>query len=253
MVLIAGLTIAVGVGAARSARARQERLHVRALAADSILASGGVRHGAVVRKPLPSGTRQRMSPTDLRARVSNLSPGTYIGDILMEQDSTLYQWPERFANAVRVHIAPGDDVAGWDAASPAMARAVFDEWSIAGFPLRFVFIYDPASADIIIQWVDRFAAEEGQRIGLTERTHTSEYAIASARIDIATHDSTGRRLSAGTVAGIVRHEVGHALGLNHASDPTSVMFRESATSTISASDRATLRLLYLVPPGSLKE
>jgi hypothetical protein len=30
------------------------------------------------------------------------------------------------------------------------------------------------------------------------------------------------------------------------------MYREAATSTISTSDRATLRLLYLLPPGSLR-
>jgi predicted Zn-dependent protease len=50
----------------------------------------------------------------------------------------------------------------------------------------------------------------------------------------------------------VRHEIGHALGLNHADDATSVMYREAATSTISPSDRATLRLIYLLPPGSLR-
>ena len=54
------------------------------------------------------------------------------------------------------------------------------------------------------------------------------------------------------LSGILRHEIGHALGLNHASDQTSVMYRESATTTIAPSDRATLRLLYLVPPGSLR-
>jgi len=71
-------------------------------------------------------------------------------------------------------------------------------------------------------------------------------------VSVALHDSTGRVLTSTTVAGIVRHEVGHALGLNHANDPGSVMYRESATSSISASDRATLRLIYLVPPGSLR-
>jgi predicted Zn-dependent protease len=54
------------------------------------------------------------------------------------------------------------------------------------------------------------------------------------------------------VGGTLRHEIGHALGLNHANDATSVMYRESAATTISPSDRATLRLLYLVPPGSLR-
>ena len=69
---------------------------------------------------------------------------------------------------------------------------------------------------------------------------------------IALHDSVGRTLPPTVVAGIVRHEVGHALGLNHSNDPSSVMYREAATMTMSASDRATLRLLYLVPGGSLR-
>ena len=87
---------------------------------------------------------------------------------------------------------------------------------------------------------------------MTERVQTSAFQIARARVAIANHDSIGRALSVTTVGGIIRHEIGHALGLNHANDPTSVMYRESATSTIGISDRATLRLIYLVPPGSLK-
>jgi predicted Zn-dependent protease len=78
------------------------------------------------------------------------------------------------------------------------------------------------------------------------------YMISRARVTIATQDSTGHPLSPNTVGGIIRHEVGHALGLNHANDPTSVMFHEAATSQIGASDRATLRLLYLVPGGTLR-
>lgn len=208
--------------------------------------------GRVTMALAPDGATQRVAPSELRARVGNLSPGTYIGDVLLAQDSALYHWPERMADAVRVFIAPGEAVPGWDPATPGMTRDVFDEWSEAGFPLRFAFIYDSTSADITIHWIDRFPAAEGQRIGLTERTQTSDFLIAGARLTIANHDSAGRQLSARTVAGIVRHEVGHALGLNHASDPTSVMYGQSATATISPSDRATLRLLYLVPAGTLK-
>ena len=118
--------------------------------------------------------------------------------------------------------------------------------------MRFNFIYDSTKADITLRWKERFPAEEGQRIGVTERIHTKDFWIASARIEIANHDSTGRLIPARMLAGTLRHEIGHALGLNHANDPTSVMYYQAATATISPSDRATLHILYLVPPGSLR-
>jgi predicted Zn-dependent protease len=202
---------------------------------------------------VPAGEAQAVPPADLRRRVANLAPGTYVGDILAGQDSVLYRWPERLGDAVRVYIQPTATMRDWNAAYPDMARGVFDEWSLAGFPVRFTFVYDSANVDIAIRWIDRFPADAGQRIGETQRMHTPGSLIVQALVTVATHDSTGRALSPTHVAGVVRHEVGHALGLNHATDPSSVMYHESATSTIGASDRATLRLLYLVPPGSLKE
>ena len=213
---------------------------------------GGQVQGVVTRAIARGGPTQSAPPEDIRRRVANLAGGTYINDILSEQDSALYHWTEHLTDALRVYIEPTSPVAQWSPAYPEMARNVFNEWSEAGFPLRFTFIYDSTSADIRIHWIDRFPAEDGRRIGVTDRHQTSDYRIVRARITIANHDSAGRPLSATVVGGIVRHEVGHALGLNHSGDHTSVMFRESATAAISPSDVATLRLLYLVPPGSLK-
>ena len=195
---------------------------------------------------------QRVPPEELRRRIDNLKPGSYVDDILVAQDSALYRWPDNGVDAVRVYVEPSSSAAGWDPAYVELARSAFAEWNDAGFPLRFTYIDDSERADIRIRWRERFPAEEGQRIGVTERLHTSEFWIASARIDIANHDSTGRLIPTRMIGGTLRHEIGHALGLNHASDPTSVMYRESAGTTISPSDRATLRLLYLVPPGSLR-
>ena len=196
--------------------------------------------------------RQSVPPEQLRRRVDNLKPGSYIDDILAAQDSALYRWPDSGTDAVQVYVEPTSSAAGWDPAYVELARSAFAEWNDAGFPVRFNFIYDSVKADITLRWRERFPAEEGQRIGVTERMHTSDFWIASARIDIANHDSTGRLMPTRMVGGTLRHEIGHALGLNHANDATSVMYRESAATTISPSDRATLRLLYLVPPGSLR-
>ena len=210
------------------------------------------RASGVLRRGVASERVQSTSPAEMRRRVANLASGTYVDDILAEQDSTLYRWPERLSDAVRVYIEPSSSVPGWDATYPMMAQAVFAEWSLAGFPIRFAFVLDSTNADLSIRWRDRFPDEDGQRIGVTERLQSSDFEIARATISIALRDSVGRVLPPTVVGGIVRHEVGHALGLNHANDPSSVMYREAATMTISASDRATLRLLYQVPGGSLR-
>lgn len=246
--LLLGLVSFVALSVVRDTRARNRRHAIVAQARDTfVTATGEARN--IVRM---ERTAQNVPAADLRRRVTNLQAGTYIGDILADQDSALYRWPDRPGMQIRVYVEPTSSVAGWSPQYPDMARGVFTEWARADAPLSFTFIYDTASADIAVRWVDRFPSEDGQRIGVTERLQSSSYEIKRARISIANHDSLGRLLSPGVVTGIVRHEVGHALGLNHSGDASSVMYRESATSTLSASDRATLRLLYLVPPGSLK-
>jgi hypothetical protein len=230
-------------------RARREAM----VALDTTLTQAQIAQGVVRRAISENGVHQAAPPAELRRRVANLATGTYVSDILGGQDSALYRWPDRSSEAVRVYIQQTSSVLAWDRGYPELAREVFAEWSEAGFPVRFTFVYDSASADMTIHWRDRFAPEDGQRVGVTERSQTSAFLISKAHIAIATRDSAGRNLSPTVVGGILRHEVGHALGLNHANDPTSVMYREAATATISASDRATLRLLYLVPAGSLKD
>jgi predicted Zn-dependent protease len=249
--LLAGLAGFVLTGSARTAKTRRAHRAAPVVRDTSVteteLSQEAVRPGSAM-----DGSIQVAPPSEMRRRVSNLAAGTYISDILSEQDSTLFRWPDGLSNALRVYVEPTATAPNWKPEYPQTARNVFAEWSDAGFPLHFSFVADSSTADIMIRWTDRFPPDDGQRIGVTERIQSSMYMISRARVTIATEDSTGRPLSANTVDGIIRHEVGHALGLNHANDPTSVMYREAATAQISVSDRATLRLLYLVPGGTLK-
>lgn len=252
--LLVTLALFVGVSTVRSTRARARRAAAasrRALAADTLVSVHGIVQGRVVRAVSRERT-QELAPDQLRRRIAALAPGTYIGDILAEQDSALYRWPAARGEPLRVHLQTPVAGAAGDPAYLPLVEAVFEEWRAAGFPRPFTFILDSASADITVTWRDRFSAEEGQRIGMTDRRQTSSFAIAHAAVQIALHDSAGRPFTPATVAGIVRHEVGHALGLNHAEDPSSVMYRESATTALAPSDRATLRLLYSVPGGSVR-
>jgi predicted Zn-dependent protease len=74
----------------------------------------------------------------------------------------------------------------------------------------------------------------------------------AAEITIATHATDGTPLPPDVVFGAARHEAGHALGLGHSNNPNDVMFPVSRATTISAADRATLHLLYTLPPGAVK-
>lgn len=249
LVLLAGAVLTGSVRGARTRRSQREAM----IARDTIITESQHAQGVTRRAIARHGLSQAEPPAELRRRVANLAPGTYVEDILLQQDSVLYRWPERMADAMRVYVEPISNAPGWNAEYPGLARNVFAEWSEAGFPLRFTFVYDSVGADISIRWRDHFPTEDGQRVGVSNRVHGSDYLIKRADIAIATRDSATHLMSATLVTGIVRHEVGHALGLVHSNDPASVMYHEAVTSTIGASDRATLRLLYLVPAGSLKE
>ena len=195
---------------------------------------------------LPAPTRDVAA---IRRTIAARAAGTYIGDMLAE-DSLLVRWPDRTVAALRVWVQPHARVPNWNDRYPAMVRFAFNEWSAAGFPMRFLHVVDSTGADLHVTFT---TALPGRQIGLTRRLRDRHGWIVGAEITIATQDEQGEAFREDLVAGIARHEVGHALGLGHASDPATVMFPESRTTTIGAGDRATLHLLYTLPPGSVRE
>ena len=190
------------------------------------------------------------SPADVRALIGSAS-GTYMADMLTDLHGSLVRWPDRRERGLRVWVQSMSAVGDWDLRYAQMARDAFDAWGV-NLPIRFDFVLDSATSDVRITWTDRFAPELGQRVGTTNRRSDKNGWLVEADIIVAIHDSTGRAIPPADLAGIVRHEAGHALGLGHSKDPRSKMFPIETANDISPADRATLKLLYELPPGLVR-
>jgi hypothetical protein len=187
--------------------------------------------------------------TDIRRRISEGEDGTYIGDILAERDSCLARWPERLVDPLRVWIQVGDSVADWKPEFVDQARDAFMTWQNTGVPVAFVFVRDSSTADVHVTWRDHF---DEQISGKTMWARDENWWIVDANISIALHHNRGEPLDASAVRAIALHEVGHLLGLDHSNDTTNIMTARVRVRDLSAADRATMRLLYSLPPGSVK-
>lgn len=187
----------------------------------------------------------------VRQQIAAAAEG-YMSDMLAADSGLLVRWPDdRREKGLRIWVQSISSVRDWDTRYAQMARDAFADWS-ADLPARLDFVLDSASSDIRVVWLDRFPPEQGRRVGNTNRANDQNGWIVSADVSVAVHDSIGQTIEPANLAGIVRHEAGHALGLGHSRDSTTKMFPVETTNTITSADRATLRLLYRLSPGSVR-
>jgi hypothetical protein len=176
-------------------------------------------------------------------------PDSYLPAMLVEADSLLRRWPERTVPPLRVHHLLGQ-VAGYSPDLRDASRAAFVRWERVGaIPVRFDFVNDSGSADVVVRWVERFPL---RRAGQADIRWNGAGWIVSGTLTLATHTSDGIPLDRDAVYTVALHEIGHLLGLGHSDDPQDVMFPTTSVHDITPRDRHTARLLYAVPPGPLR-
>ncbi len=224
------------------------RVVVRSAGSNASTLSAEEDVGAVADADRSTGRRGRsaIGRADVRSRLELSAAGTYIDEVLAAHDSALARWPERGGQPLHVWIQPVARLHDWSPVAVSIVRDAFIEWSESGIPLTFSFVLDSASADVHVSWIDRFNEPIS---GKTLWSHDNRWSILEASIVLAVHHRTGELLDTAATRAIALHEVGHLIGLDHTTDTTSIMTPRVRVKTLSPIDRATARLLYLLPPG----
>jgi hypothetical protein len=185
----------------------------------------------------------------IRRRLLEHQAGTYIGEILLERDSSIARWPDRTLTPLTVWVQPKSAVRDFDPAYAARVRDAFMEWDSVCLPVRFSFVNDSANAEVHVSWVDHFSEPIS---GRTRWARDDEWMITDANIVLAVHHSSGDQLDDDAMQAMALHEIGHLLGLDHTADSLSIMAPRVRVRQLSDADRATARLLYDLPAGPLR-
>ena len=178
------------------------------------------------------------------------TPGTYMSELLTRTDSSLTRWPSRPGRPLQYWVQSGAELDGWSPMHVRQVRDAFAAWEETGIPVHFAATADSARADILVVWTPQFTESIS---GKTRWIHDRRGWIRSAQVTLALRRSTGEVLEPDAVHAIALHEIGHALGMDHTDDAANVMAPKVRVRQLSEADRATVQLLYRLPPGSLRK
>jgi hypothetical protein len=252
--LLVALTagVVLRVATADEGRASRRATMSGALARDAKRARGaGFRVTAASARLAPDSGEKNTRRGELLRRIDSLAATTYLAAMLPQVDSAIRRWSDdRIRRPLRVALASGAGVPGY---RPEYATAVawsLARWNGAQLPVQFEFRgLDTARADIVVGWATSL---DSGRTGKADVTWDQRQYIRRAAVTLATHAPDGRLLTAPEMTALALHELGHALGLAHSGETKDALYPMTRAADLTARDRATARLLYDLPPGSLR-
>jgi hypothetical protein len=193
----------------------------------------------------PVARAKHAAPRATMGEIMSSAPGTYIDRLLIDRDSTVERWSDHVERPLTVWIDSSETISGAQAAFPAAVRQAFAQWGATGIPLRFAFVASPKGADVRVRWTDHLEHKTGST---TWRTDHNGW-LSGGDITLATHISDGEVLDARGMRAIALHEVGHALGMAHSTNPQDIMAPLVHVDGLSSADRSTIKLLYSLNAG----
>ena len=218
---------------------------MRAPTVRTSVASGGVVATPLTRR---AAERERVK-SDVRRRLAERGSGTYIGEMLAERDSALARWPDRAGRPLAIWIQPASEIGDWTEGYVSRVREAVGDWDALALPVRLTVTSDSARADVHVSFIDQF---DEAISGRTKWERDDNWWITGADIVLAVHHRNGPALDEDAMRALALHEIGHLLGLDHTDDATSIMAPRVRVRSLSSADRATVRLLYTLPPGGVR-
>jgi hypothetical protein len=185
----------------------------------------------------------------VRRQLRERGEGTYIAEMLAERDSALARWHDLKGKPLNVWIQPSSAISDFRPTFAMGVRDAFLDWDALILPVRFAFTPDSAAADVHVTFIDHF---DEPISGRTKWARDEDWWIIGADIVLAVHHRSGNALDDDSMKAMALHEIGHLLGLDHTSDSTSIMAPKVRVRDLSSADRATVRLLYTLPPGAVR-
>src|SRR5689334_24569406 len=125
--VVTALAIFVAVEA-RGARVYSQYLG-GAVSAPIASNGGETRRARPADAPVKDEIRSPRDNEEIRRRLREGSPGTYVNELLLLRDSALARWPDRRTRPLRVWVQPDVSIADFGPTFPDIVRAAFDEWA----------------------------------------------------------------------------------------------------------------------------